>query len=88
MTAIVNQGRLDPIAYSYEAAHHCPVCTARRFGVDNDGWIPESATDGEGNPVRILTLWDEWYDAESDEPQTLVCDDCGGTIDEYEGSRR
>jgi hypothetical protein len=75
----------DPIAYTYEAAHHCPGCTFERFGQDENGFPPESARDSEGNSIGALAPWDEWYDVDSDEGgvQVLVCDDCGGTIDTY-----
>jgi hypothetical protein len=73
----------DPIAYTYEADHHCPGCAFARFGRDADGFVPEDATDGEGNPVGVVAPWDEWYEiGEGD--QTLACADCGGEIDTYE----
>lgn len=69
----VRQGYPHPVAYTYDAAEHCPGCTAERFGVDADGWIPESARDSEGNPIGAVAPWDEW-------DRDLVCDDCFGVI--------
>lgn len=77
----------DPIAYVYEADHHCPDCTYARFGADDDGWIAmkdgEPCVDGEGNPVGALAPWDEWqcFDGER---EVLGCSDCGCEIDSYE----
>lgn len=78
----------DPIAYTYEADHHCPGCTEARFGRSEDGWIAGEnedgsyPVDGEGNPVGVVAPWDEWWEPSLDEPQTLVCGTCGGEIDE------
>lgn len=77
-----NQGYPHPIAYSFDAAYHCPVCTGRRFGVNVDGWIPEESTDYEGNPVGALAPWDEWQQFDGG-TETLSCDTCGGVIDTY-----
>jgi len=71
----------DPIAYIYEADHHCPGCAEARFGRSEAGWIGEDSVDGEGNPVGIVSPWDEWWQG-TDEPETLVCGTCGGEIDE------
>lgn len=79
-------GSHDPIAYTYEADHHCPPCAEKRFGRTDDGFIAGQNADGsesidsEGNPVGIIAPWDEWC---SGEPgcETLVCGDCGGVID-------
>lgn len=76
-------GTHDPIAYTYEAAHHCPGCAFERFGMDEHGFVPEDATDGEGNPIGAVAPWDEWQ-AFDGEPETLACDTCGGVIDTYE----
>jgi len=81
----IKQGYPHPIAYTFNAAYHCPVCTARAFGVDKEGWIPEDAEDGEGNPVGALAPWDEWQQFDGD-PETLACDTCGGIIEEYDPS--
>jgi hypothetical protein len=77
---VPRQGYPHPIAYTFEASEHCPVCTAARFGVDSEGWIPEDATDGEGNPVGAVAPWDEW-------DRAMTCGTCGGHIaDGPEGS--
>jgi hypothetical protein len=88
MNATPTHGKHDPIAYTYEADHHCPDCTYKRFGADSDGWIAmqdngESCVDGEGNPVGALLPWDEWqtFDGEN---ETLGCADCHRVIDTYE----
>lgn len=74
----------DPIAYTYEADHHCPDCAFKRFGRDEHGFVPEDATDGEGNPVGAVAPWDEWQSFEGG-PETLACGTCGAVIEEYEG---
>lgn len=80
---------MDPIAYTYEAAHHCPACTEARFGRAADGYIagqdedgnyPE---DGEGNPVGAIAPWEEWQSF-TGEQEILACDDCGAVLDTYE----
>lgn len=76
----VNQGRLDPIAYTYEADHHCPDCTASRFGVDENGWIPEESTDSEGNAIGAVAPWMEWFDVGLDQCEALSCGTCGERI--------
>lgn len=65
----------DPIAYTYEAATHCPTCTELRFGVDENRNVPEDATDGEGNGVGVIAPWDT-----SDWPEGIYCDDCHAEI--------
>jgi len=50
----------DPIGYTYEAAVHCSGCTVIRFGEDREGYPPQDATDGGGNPVGALFPWQEW----------------------------
>ena len=74
---------LDPIAYTYEADHHCPGCALERFGEDEHGFVPADAVDGEGNPVGAVTPWDEWYSI-GDGNQTLVCGTCLDAIAAYE----
>ena len=64
-----------PIAFTYEADHHCPRCTVARFGPDCEG------TDGEGNPVGALFPWDEWHEPSEPLPQVLACGTCGDEID-------
>lgn len=82
----------DPIAFSYEADHHCPECTELRFGRNERGCIAEGAEDDERNEVGALFSEDEWWNPETEGPQTLVCGTCGVTIatlngDEYEVQR-
>jgi hypothetical protein len=72
-----------PIAYTYEADHHCPACARARFGADEHGFPPESARDGEGNPVGAVFSWDEWQNI-GEGSQTLACGTCGAILDEYE----
>lgn len=82
-------GRLDPIAYTYEADHHCPACAFAKFGRDGHGFVPADAVDGEGNPVGAVAPWDEWFNVGYG-PQVLVCGDCCtviGEYDEYEDER-
>jgi len=74
---------LDPIAYTYEADHHCPGCAEERFGRSERGFIGEGSTDNEGNEVGIVMPWDEWYEPSDDEPQTLTCGTCHREIDRY-----
>lgn len=80
-------GKHDPIAYAYEADFHCPDCTYKRFGADDDGWIAmkdgEPCVDGEGNPVGALAPWDEWQSFDGGR-EVLACGDCGTEIDTYE----
>lgn len=73
------------VAYTYEAACHCPECTAKRFEVyrtralfvanrlDEHGvWI--EAIDREGNPVHPVFSTDERGDS------ITHCGDCGGEL--------
>lgn len=76
-------GKYDPIAYTYEADHHCPGCAFERFGQDEHGFVPETAKDGEGNPVGVIAPWDEWQQFDG-EREVLACGDCGGVIEEYD----
>lgn len=73
----------DPLAYTYEADHHCPACTFRAFGRDEHGYPPETAKDGEGNPLGAVAPWDEWWN-EGEGPQVLACGDCGTILDTYD----
>jgi hypothetical protein len=75
-----NVGTYDPIAYTYDADYHCPACTEERFGRSERGFIAEDSEDSEGNPVGILSPWDEWWQ-ETSECDVLGCSDCHGTID-------
>ncbi len=78
--------RLDPIAYTYEADHHCPTCAWLRFGQDEHGFVPETAEDGEGNPVGAVAPWDEWWEPSETGVQTLACSDCGAVLDTTEAT--
>lgn len=71
-----------PMAYTYDAAHHCEGCAAERFGWDADGFI--TGEDGEGNPVRALYGWEEWHEPSIAGVQVLSCDTCGGELDRIE----
>jgi hypothetical protein len=82
--AYLRQGYPHPIAYTYEAAYHCPVCAAIAWGVSEDGWIPEDVTDSEGNPIGAVAPWDEWAEFGEPGPWVLACDTCGGIIEEIE----
>lgn len=77
---MIRTGFPHPIAYTYEAAYHCPDCTEARFGVDDSGFPPEDARDGEGNPIGAVAPWDEWEEYAEPFPQVLTCDTCGGEI--------
>lgn len=59
------------IAYTYEAAIHCPACTRLRFPtIDRVSVrIDDLCTDREGNHVRAVFSTDEMDLGES-------CDDC------------
>lgn len=78
--------KYDPIAYIYEAGHHCPACAFKRFGRDEHGTVPEDALDGEGNTVGALAPWDEWMQFDG-ERETLGCEDCGTVLDTYDPER-
>lgn len=73
----------SPIAYTYDADYHCPECAGKRFGPAGEPTIiPEGAIDSEGNPVGVVSPWDEWWEPTLPECQTLACSDCGTIIDE------
>lgn len=72
----------SPIAYTYEAATHCPSCSFGRFGEDEHGTVPEDALDNEGNSIGAVAPWDEWQNY-TGEIETLSCDTCGTIIEEY-----
>lgn len=65
----------DPIAYTYEADHHCPACTEERFGRGANGFIASESTDSEGNAVGAVFGWDEWLQLDGS-CETLNCGDC------------
>jgi len=77
----IREGYPHPIAYTFEADTHCPGCTAKRFGTDAEGFIPEDARDNEGNPVGAIAPWDEWHEPGEELPQVLACSTCGGEIE-------
>ena len=67
------------IGYAYEAAIHCPACTARRFPRllhDAHAWIEDS----EGNPITPYTL-DEACEAIADYDDSSACDTCLEPLD-------
>ena len=66
-----------PIAYTYEADHHCEDCAYERFGVDERGDI--TGEDDEGNEVGAVASWDEWWNCDS-ECETLSCGTCHAEI--------
>lgn len=74
----------SPLAYTYEADYHCPICALRRFGKDEDGDI--TGVDEEGNPVGVLSPWGEWQQF-TGEDETLACGTCGEVIDFYEANQ-
>jgi hypothetical protein len=63
----------EPIAYTYEADHHCEACTVARFG-------STEGTDNEGNEVGAVFSWDEWYQVDA-ECEALACGDCHAILD-------
>ena len=72
---------MRPIAYTYDADTHCEDCAEARFGLDLDGFI--TGTDTEGNEVGVISPWDEWYANdvyEGNATATLVCGTCHGVI--------
>lgn len=84
--AVPYHGKHDPIAYTYEADTHCPDCAATRFGCDENDFI--TGTDGEGNPVGVISPWDEWIQGSGTTciltaENMHTADDC--TMHEYEG---
>lgn len=82
--AEISTGYPAPIAYTYMADYHCPDCAAKAFGVDEHGSIPESARDGEDNPVGAVAPWDEWFAGDDEAVTNLYCGTCGVVIDTHE----
>src|SRR5207247_2637260 len=78
---VIRQGYPHPIAYTFEADYHCPVCTEERFGVDESGFPAEGARDSEGNPIGAVAPWDEWHEPGEELPQVLACGSCGAEIE-------
>lgn len=74
---------MQPLAYTYEADHHCRECTIERFG-GSGNFIAEGAIDNEGNMVGALFSWDEWYANdifEGNSEAVLNCGTCHSEID-------
>ncbi len=76
----------EPIAYIYEADHHCEGCAEKRFGRDEHGDI--TGVDNEGNEVGVIAPWDtDWYANDVYEGRSeaiLACGTCGGVIERRE----
>ena len=67
-----------PIAYTYEADHHCPSCAEKRFGINDEGYI--EGEDSEGNPVGVIAPWGDWTMG-TDECEMLGCSTCGAILE-------
>lgn len=74
----------QPIAYTYEADHHCPECAEARFGRCACGQVAcwgdrdecgdtKPAQDSEGNDVGAVAPWDECLCG-------MTCGTCGEEI--------
>lgn len=61
--------RQSVIGMTYEAAIHCRMCAARRFG---PAAADSRTVDREGNPLGAVFAWD---------PAQDPCDDCGELLD-------
>ncbi len=83
--------RGDPIAYTYEADYHCPSCAELRFGRSVAGFIGEDQHDSGGNPVGVVSPWDnlaaEYALDLGDSAYTVRCGTCNAIVDEYEADR-
>lgn len=73
----------DVLGYTYDCDTHCPDCARERFGSDDRGYVPDTATDSEGNFVGAIFDDTEWYDYYATEAQSLYCGTCSELIDEY-----
>ena len=72
------------IAYTYDAAMHCPACTLRNFHTgrlalaypcaNDEHGVPYDLLDREGNPVRPVFT--------TDEHDFTHCCDCGEGLDQ------
>ena len=72
----------NPIAYTYEADHHCPDCAEERFGrCDEHAQIACCVKDNEGNEPGAVFSWTEWQSF-SGECESLACGDCHSILDE------
>lgn len=85
------------VAYTYEAAYHCPDCTRQRFAAvplfaygnpDKNG-VEFTAKDNEGNPVHPVfdtdQLPSDLTDAEGG-CHSVNCGDCHALIAERDAS--
>lgn len=57
--------------YAFEAGLHCIECATTRFGADDHGWVPATATDREGNDVFAI------FSGEEREQDIETCSTCG-----------
>ena len=75
----------DPIAYTYEADVHCPLCAAARFGLEpGHTWVADDARDTEGNLVGAIAAWDEWCEPSDSGLHVLACGTCADVIREHQ----
>lgn len=63
-------------AYTFEADYHCVPDALARFGRGAFGFVPEDATDSEGNGIGAIFASDEQPIHERHQ----VCADCGRVI--------
>lgn len=70
----------NPLAYLYDGAYHCRICTEHRFGRDADRLV----VDPNGNLISTLPLDVDWWD--NDEVcQVLTCATCNALLDTFHG---
>lgn len=69
----------DPIAYTYDAATHCPGCAAEYAG-GQGALDSNTAEDSAGNAIGAIFSWTEWWQIDG-KCETLTCDTCLGEID-------
>lgn len=64
--------------YTYDADYHCTIHAVEQFGKDEHGYVPEDATDSEGNGIGAI-FNDSDVDAIQycDEGDHLFCTRCG-----------
>jgi hypothetical protein len=63
------------IAYSWDAALHCPNCTYKYFSVNCPEHL-ETLEDSEGNPINPVFASDDLTELD-------CCDDCGLPLLEF-----
>lgn len=63
----------EMIGWAYEAGHHCPACTYKRFP-ELKADMNAQVFDNEGNEVTAILLGDEF-------DTTPCCDDCLELLD-------